>query len=97
MAGLLRQLLCLLACLGALAVTPVWAQALDLGGAEKQVNVWGQLAILEDPGAKLSPAAALAQAGWQTATPRLMSRSISHSAFWLRLDVVNRAPEKVTR
>ncbi len=97
MAGLLRQLLCLLACLGALAVTPVWAQALDLGGAEKQVNVWGQLAILEDPGAKLSPAAALAKAGWQTATPRLMSRSISHSAFWLRLDVVNRAPEKVTR
>ena len=97
MAGLLRQLLYLFVCLGTLAFTPVRAQALELGGPEKQVDVWGQLAILEDPGAKLSPAMALAQTGWQTATPRLMSRSISQSAFWLRLDVVNHAPEKVTR
>ncbi len=95
--GASRWLLCLLVCLCALVSTAVRAQALDLGVPDKQVNVWGQLAILEDPLATLSPATALAQAGWQTATPRLMSRSASKSAFWLRLVVVNQGPEKITR
>ena len=95
--GVLRRLLCLLICLGALACTLVRAQGLDVGVPDKQVAVWGELAILEDPTAKLSPATALAQAGWQTATPRLMSKGASNSAFWLRLVVVNHAPEKITR
>ncbi|MFZ4478792.1 MAG: ATP-binding protein [Rhodoferax sp.] len=96
-AGLLRRLLCLLLCMGALACTPLQAQGLDLGVPDRQVTVWGELAILEDSAAALSPAAALAQAGWQVATPRQMSRSTSTSAFWLRLVVVNHSPEKVTR
>jgi signal transduction histidine kinase len=95
--GLLRRLLCLLICLGALACTMVGAQGLDLGGPDRQVDVWGELAILEDPTAKLSPATALAQPGWQVATPRLMSRGTSTSAFWLRLVVVNHASERITR
>ena len=95
--ALLRRLLCFLPCLGALACTLVQAQGLDVGVTDRQVAVWGELAILEDPGAKLSPSTALAQAGWQIATPRLMSRSTSTSAFWLRLVVVNHAPDRVTR
>jgi hypothetical protein len=95
--GLLRRLLFLLLCGGALACTLVQAQGLDLGVPERQVSVWGELAILEDPTAMLSPSKALTQTGWQIATPRLMSRSTSTSAFWLRLVVVNHAPQRITR
>ena len=95
--GVLRRLLLLLVCLGALACSMARAQGLDIGVPDKQIAVWGELAILEDPGATLSPAAALAQPGWQLATPRLMSQGTSQSAFWLRLVVRNHGPERVTR
>ncbi len=96
-AGLLRRLLWLLICLSALGSARAQSQGLDIGVADKQVNVWGQLAILEDPSAAMTPATALAQPGWQMATPRLMSKGSSKSAFWLRLIVDNQTPEKVTR
>lgn len=93
----LRRLLCLLVCLGTLGCSMVQAKGLNLGVPDRQVAVWGEVAILEDPTATLSPATALAQTGWQLATPRLMSKGVSKSAFWLRLIVDNQAPEKVTR
>lgn len=95
--GVLRSLLGLLVCLGALAGAAASAQGVDVGVADRKVDVWGQLAILEDPTAMLTPAAALAQPGWQTATPRLMGQGTSESAFWLRLVLVNHAPQEITR
>lgn len=95
--GWLSCLLRLLVCLGGLVGGLVLAQGVDIGVAAPNVNLQGPLAILEDRTATLSPVSALAQPGWQIATPQLMNQGTSASAFWLRLRVVNHAPEKTTR
>ena len=95
--GLLHRLVRLLVCLGVLACGLARAQGVDVGVADQKIDLWGQLLILEDRDATLSPQSALARSDWQTATPRLMSQGTTESAFWLRLGIVNHAPGTITR
>lgn len=73
------------------------AAPIDFAAPLKQLPLAGQVAILEDKNAALSPMAALDESRWQTATPRLMNQGTSDAAFWLRLAVTNTGPTPVTR
>ena len=92
-----RWVFCCLLCLGGLAGQLARANPIDLAAPLKYLQIAGQVAILEDKAGALSPTGALAEPGWQTATPRLLNRGSSDAAYWLRLEVSNTGPASVTR
>jgi len=71
--------------------------SIDLAELHGHVQLVNQLSMLEDRGGQLDVKTALAQRGWQQATPALLNRGFTASAFWLRGTLYNSSDRAVTR
>lgn len=75
----------------------VRAQGLDLSALPPRLELVPHLQLLLDAEARLQPEQALQQADWQPAMSQPLNRGSTAAALWLRLDLVNRSSEPVTR
>jgi signal transduction histidine kinase len=75
----------------------VRAQGLDLSALPPRLELVPHLQLLLDAEARLQPEQALQQADWQPAMSQSLNRGSTTAALWLRLDLVNRSSEPVTR
>ena len=82
------------ACLPVAAAGLPW---LDLSIQPRQSDLDGLITLLEDPGGRLTPQQALVADGWFHASPNLLNRGSSASAYWLSLALENRGSEPLTR
>jgi diguanylate cyclase len=89
--GLWRFLRCVLCLWAACALAPACAQpVLHLSALTKSVSLIGQLEQLEDPTGRMSIAQVSAPGNaWQLVSRPAISWSLSHSAWWLRLNLRN--------
>ncbi len=73
------------------------AQELDFGASQERVELAARMDLLEDPAGIWTPEQALARPDWRPATLSLMNRGSTEEAVWLRLRVVNRSRQVLTR
>ena len=97
MRGHLRRLILILGCLVWMIASPSGAAPLDVSAVTSKIHLLGQMRVLEDPSASLTPLQALSSSGWKPATASFTQLGTTDAARWLKLHVTNRSAHAVTR